>query len=200
MFNESTASVSYTQTLTFEQTNANMTPLGVAGGNTLSDVTHTTPMQVIDKTTSASKNGAVLQYANVSNMVPGDIVVFEVTVANTGTATLNLSSVNVYNADGTTLKITTGAGSTIDSSGQGQTVNMSTAFLPSVSMSDAVNYMNSIPGSMGLIGGALPGQTTVPQYLTAGQSFTYVVYLVVGANDAYGDAGFGISINVASAV
>ena len=201
VFNESTATFSYTQNITFEQTNANLTPLTVSGTNNLgTDVTYMTPAQILDPTTTGTTTSGVVQYANVSNLVPGDIVVFHVAVKNTGTSTLNLSSVKVYNADGQELQITTGSGSTISSSGQGQTVNMSSAFLPSVSMANAVSYMNSIPGSMGLIGGALPGVTSVPQYLTPGQTFTYVAYLVVGSDDSYGHAGFGISINIASAV
>lgn len=200
VFNETTATFAYTQNITFVQTNADMTPLNISGTNSFTSVTMNTPMQILDPTTHGSSSTGVIQYVNVSNLVPGDIVAFNVAVKNTGTSTLNLSSVTVYNADSTTLKITTGSGSTIASSGNGQTVNMSSAFLPSVSKQDAISYMNSIPGSMGLIGGALPGVTVVPQYLAPGATFTFVSYLVVGSHDGFSEAGFGITINIASAV
>lgn len=196
VFNESTATFSYTQNITFVHTNANMTPLGVAGANDLTDVTYNTPMQMLDPTTAGSSSAGVVQYANVTNLVPGDYVELYVTIANTGSATLNLSSVSVFNTDGTTLQINTGAGT----NNNAQTTNMSNEFLPPASLSAAMAYNNAHPNSLSAYWGTQPGQTTVPQYLTQGQSFTFVMYLMVGSSDTYSHIGFAIEFNIASAV
>lgn len=200
VFNQTTATFSYSQELSFISTNANMTPIGISGVNTLTGVTYMTPSQAIDPTQTGTSSTSVIQYANTTNLVPGTWVEFQVTITNTGTATINMSSVTVYNADGQAVQITTGSGSTINGPSSGQTVNMSSAFLPAISLQDALNYAATIPGSLGFIGGALPGSTTVPQYILPGGSFTYVGYIVVGAHDTYTHFGVGIQLNLSTVV
>lgn len=86
-FSQSTAVVSYTESLTFTATNANLTPLIIGNGTTNTTVLFSTPQFVVSLA-SGSAVGFANVYANVSNMVPGDWVEFNVTITNTGTAIL----------------------------------------------------------------------------------------------------------------
>jgi len=95
-FGQTTATVGYTESLSFSGTNAAVNSLTISGGghggSTLTDVTHATPNQVVS---SASGGAAsVLNvYANVSYLVPGQYVNFTVTIENTGNAVLNTSEI-----------------------------------------------------------------------------------------------------------
>lgn len=94
-FNQSAANVGYTETLTFEQTNAMYTNLTLNGGPGTSVnnmVLHSGIGPTLVGQSVGTAGGDASVYANVSNMVPGDYVYFQVTLTNTGSATLNTST------------------------------------------------------------------------------------------------------------
>lgn len=90
-FNQSTAIVGYTESLSFIGTNANFTPLIIGNGTSNATVTFSTPYFEVSSS-SGSAEGFANVYANISNMVPGDWAEFNVTITNTGTATLYAGS------------------------------------------------------------------------------------------------------------
>lgn len=86
-FNESAAVVGFNEKLSFEGTNANLTPLIVGNGIFNTTVNFDSlPFWLYSSNGSATGDANV--FANVSNMVPGDWVEFNVVITNTGTATL----------------------------------------------------------------------------------------------------------------
>lgn len=86
-FNQSAAVVGYTESLSFITTNANLTPLIIGNGTSNTTVMFNTPHFEVSSA-SGSAIGYANVYANISNMVPGDWVEFNVTITNTGTAAL----------------------------------------------------------------------------------------------------------------
>ena len=86
-FSQSAAVVSYTETLSFLGTNANLTPVDIGSGYSSHIVTFNSPKFEISNS-SGNAVGSASVYANVSNMVPGDWVEFGVVITNTGSASL----------------------------------------------------------------------------------------------------------------
>ena len=93
-FNQSAANVGYTETLTFENTNAMYTNLTLNGGpnGNAPGIINDGVGSALVATSSATAGGNAAVYANVTNMVPGDYVYFQVSITNTGSATLNTST------------------------------------------------------------------------------------------------------------
>ena len=86
-FSQSAAVVSYTETLFFLGTNANLTPINIGNGYSNHTVVFNSPQFEISNS-SGNAGGSANVYANVSNMVPGDWVEFSVTITNTGSVSL----------------------------------------------------------------------------------------------------------------
>lgn len=196
IFNETTATFSFTQNVTFVTTNAYQTPVTVVGTNTLKNVTSTTPEQVLDPTISNTDSSAITEHANVSNLVPGAWVELMVTVKNTGSSTLNLSAVSY--SWGQALVPESGNVPTQDNNKV--TTNLSGAFITPLTTVQAVNWFKTLKGGIGIDFGALPGQSTDSQYLTAGQSYSYVVYLGAGPYAGTHQEGLEIQIFISSTV
>lgn len=197
VFNETTATFQYSQNTMFVATNANITPLTVTGANGQISLTYASSSQLVNPTAYGSNTKDIVQYVNITNLVPGTWAAFNVTVTNDGSSTLNMSSVTIYNADTTPIQIISGTSTTVNST----TYNMNTAFMSAVTVSDAQDSMNTYSTYLGAVIGGSPGQTTVPQYLHPNQSFTYAVIVFAGYDVAPGhDIGLAIQINMASVV
>ncbi len=169
-FGQTAATVGYTETLNYVGTNANMNPLVIVGqGGTSTTVTSATPgYQVYAASGSAASNINV--YANVSYLVPGEYVEYTVTVANTGNAILNTSTMSI-----------TGA-STYNGNGQqiGPTFSVSELQPPITSSYLSSVVQNGIPQTNGLF--YLINATTsssAPAALSPGDSFVYTVYAIL---------------------
>lgn len=172
-FGQSAATVGYTETLSFVHTNATHNPLSISfDGNAVnSNINKYTGSYKLDQKSGGA--AAVLnEYVNVSNLVPGDYAEFQVIITNTGTATLNVSSVQWYGGaayNGANQKLS--APSPI------------TDLQPPVGPSYLNNVVtNGIPavGATGLFylfNATTTGST--PGYLTQGQSVTYNVYAIL---------------------
>lgn len=196
IFSETTATFSYTQNVTFVATNAYETPVTIAGANTINNVTSVTPEQVLDPTISSTDRSAIIEHANVSNLVPGTWVELMVAVKNTGSSTLNLSGVSY--SWGQALIPESG---TVPSQDYNKvTANLSGAFIPSLTRAHAVNWFNTLKGGIGIDFGALPGQPANSQYLTPGQSYSYVAYFGTGPYAGLYHEGLEIQIFVTSTV
>lgn len=98
-FDQSAATVHYTETVQFVHTNAMGTPLIVGNGNGVQTVNDTNSGFTIQSVIGTAGSNANV-YANASNLVPGDYAQFTVTVTNTGTATLNTSQIEFASAQG----------------------------------------------------------------------------------------------------
>jgi hypothetical protein len=94
IFGMSDATVSYSETLDFMGTNAtNINPVMV-GSNANNMVNATAYIPGFEIMGSSGVGGTdVTVYANVTNMVPGTWVWFQIIIKNTGSATLNTSTV-----------------------------------------------------------------------------------------------------------
>lgn len=171
-FNESAATVSYTETLSFVATNAssyNPVTLGFNGGQTINDVTAATPGQnLITLTGNAASTLNV--YGNVSGMLPGYWVEFEITVTNTGSATLNTSLLT------STSPVANGAGQVFNSP------------VPIGGLQPPITkqYLNSVMNTGNLGGGIstsgldflanATSSSSTPTSLAPGDSITYTLY------------------------
>ncbi len=176
-FDQSAANVGYTETLTFEHTNAHFTNLTITGTEpsaqnlTMNDAS--LPMLVSQS--SGSSSGIAVVIVNVSNMVPGDYVNFTVQISNTGTAALNASMFK------------TGEGSTLSGAEQNlsaQNILYPHSYLQPPFTSTQINNWaaNGVPGlnfTMTGLWSAFEGSTltSTPNILGSGQTLTYSVYL-----------------------
>lgn len=104
-FGQSAATVGYTETLTFDHTNAQMTPLKISynGDSVANDITSSTGTYTLT-TQTGNAASTINVFANVSNLLPGDYAQFTVKITNKGTAVLNASTIEwntvAYNANG----------------------------------------------------------------------------------------------------
>ncbi len=171
-FNSQAATVSYTETLSFVATNAssyNPLMLGFNGGNTINDVTSATPGKTL-VTLTGNAASTLNVYGNVSGMLPGYWLEFEITVTNTGTATLNTSLLT------STSPVANGAGQVFNSP------------VPITELQPPVTtqYLNSVMNT-GHLGGTISTQgldflanatssSSTPTSLAEGQSVSYTLY------------------------
>ena len=174
-FGQTAATVGYTEALNFVGTNANMNPLVIVGhGGTSTTVTSATPGYTV-YTASGSAASNINVYANVSYLVPGEYVEYTVTVANTGNAILNTSTMSIAGAN------------TFNGAGTQLTSPFSVSELqPPVTMSYINNVVqNGIPTiSNGLGPLFIINASTVnssPSALAPMHSFTYTVYAILPA-------------------
>ncbi len=177
-FHESAATVSYTETLSFVATNAssyNPLALGFNGGQTLNDVTAATPGKNL-VTVNGIAASTLNVYGNVSGMLPGYWLEFQITVTNTGTATLNTSMLD------STSPVANGAGQVFNSP------------VPISELQPPVTkqYLNSVVNTGNLGGGIstsgldflanATSSSSTPTSLADGQSITYTLYAFLPSN------------------
>lgn len=176
-FGQSAANVGYTETLTFEHTNAQLTNLTLTGTEssaqniTIND--ESTPLLVSHS--SGSTSGIAVVLVNVSNLVPGDYVNFTVQITNTGTAALNASLFK------------TGEGATLSGAEQNLSTNnvlyphsyLQPPYTSSQIKSWAANGVPGLNFTMTGLWSAIEGNTpsSTPNILEQGQTLTYSMYL-----------------------
>ncbi len=171
-FNESAATVSYSESLSFVATNASSAnPLTVSfnGGHTLTDVASGTAQQTL-VTLNGNAASTLNVYGNVSGMLPGYWLEFQITITNTGSAVLNTSLLT------STSPVANGAGQVFNSP------------VPIGELQPAVttSYLNSVMNTGNLGGGVstsgldflanATSTSSTPTSLAHGQSITYTLY------------------------
>lgn len=189
-FDQSAATVHYTETVQFVHTNAMGTPLSVGNGNGVQIVNSSSGgFQIQSSEGSAGVNANV--YANASNLVPGDYAQFTVTVTNKGTATLNTSEIEFASAQG------------VFYNGQNQQIStpqpindlqpsITTAYLNSV-----INDTAGIPNGNGPV--FLFNATTSsssPNMLPPMASIQYTVYAILPTNAPTSYQGFHFALEI----
>ncbi len=199
-FGQTAATVGYTESLSFVATNASMTPLTITGNAQArtTGINIDTPFYQVDSVSGGAAS-VVSVYTNVTNMVPGDWIEFQVMVTNTGSATLNTSTMSV-----------TGANSYSELGqylgGSGSSFSASVLLLPPVTtavLDSSVNTgaSNGYTGLFYLIGAST--STSIPAYLAPGGTFTYDVYAVFPSIAPSTDAGssffIGLSLDISVA-
>ncbi len=174
-FGQSAATVSFTESISFNSTNAAMTPLSIDNGHHTFDniVRGSAPFSVGKAAGGAS--ATLNLYANVTNLVPGDWVSFTVMVNNTGTATLNVSHLYAGNA------IINGKGDFYSN-----LIQISTLF-PPISKSFLNGLVSGdIPGNIALFGPltvvTASTSSNNPGYISGGQHVSYNVYIILPSN------------------
>lgn len=186
------ASVAFQTSVTGITTNANLTPLDVNGNyyNTFNISQYKSVSYG-----SGSSNSTLL--LNISNILPGDYVEFQITIKNTGGATFLLNATgNNYSINDAAYNSSTGA-----------------YVPPSENVTGPMNGMNSTPVSVGpytfgMNFGNLQGMNTsdfesslvgqsywamdwgastpnIPHSLTHGAVFTYYIWVGLGTNAQY---------------
>jgi hypothetical protein len=194
-FGQTTATVSYMETLSFTGTNANMNPLNVSNGHTSVTVDMNTANFVVSS--SSGSAGSVLNvYANVSYLVPGQYVNFTVAIKNTGNAVLNASTVSWSSTTG--VNAFNGLGEQL--SGPQSTYSF---FQPPITFAYLTNVVNNgIPGIEGGLGPLFlnnaTSTTSTPPYLTPGATLTYNIIAVLPNNapTSYADFPFDVEISI----
>ena len=192
-FGQTTATVSYSESLNFVGTNANINPLTIVGQETMTGVTSATSAQLIYTATgSAASNINV--YANVSYLVPGEYVEYNVTVTNNGNAVLNTSTMSISNAN-----TFNGAGTQLSSPFSVSELQppITQSFLNSV----VQNGIPNIPSGTGPLYVVNASTShSAPSSLAPGESFTYTVYAILPAVASTTWQGYafymGISLSV----
>lgn len=196
-FGQSSATVSYTETLTFQHTDAHYTNLSLTGtqpGIDKQAINHLSGPELVSESTG-SATGVAAVYANVSNMLPGDYVNFTVTITNEGSATLNTSMFNwqggqAYNAAGTPLTNPTPI--------TGLQPPVTSSYLANV----VANGIANVPATQTNLWYLFNATTTssTPGMLAQGQSITYSVYAILSSNAPASAAGtsfyFGVLIPI----
>ncbi len=196
-FDQSAATVSYTETLTFQGTNAHFTSLSLTGtepGVNKQAINYMTTSELVSESTG-SATGVAAVYANVSNLLPGDYVNFTVTITNQGTATLNTSMFEweggqAYNAAGNPLSTPT-------------PINELQPPVTSTYLANVVaNGISSVPATQTNLWYLFNATTSssTPGMLAQGQTITYSVYAILSSTAPASAAGssfnFGILIPV----
>ena len=172
-FGQTTATIGYTESLSFTGTNANMNPLTISDGHSSKIVNYTSANYLISSS-SGSAASVLNVYANVSNLVPGQYVNFTVTITNTGNAVLNTSVVN-FNGG---LQFN-GAGEQLTGS-----QSMMSFFQPPITYSYLTSVVqNGVPGIPNGNGPLYLNNATstssTPSYLTPGSTLTYDIIAVL---------------------
>ena len=93
-FGQTAATVSYSETMYFNGTNAVHNPLTVSNGQSSQSVTQATAEYMVSSA-SGHASSVLNVYANVSYLVPGQYVNFTVVIHNNGNTVLNTSTVSV---------------------------------------------------------------------------------------------------------
>ena len=183
-FDQSAATVSYTETLSFVHTNAVINPLKVGNVNGYQDVNYTTGSYVISKVPGGVAS-TLNVYVNVSNLVPGDYAQFQVIINNTGSATLNMSEMSfsktTYNANNQVLNGLTPI--------SGLQPPVTSSYLSSV----VANGVTGFSGDMlFLVNATTPNSTN--GYVAPGQSISYTVYAILPTNapSSFNDVSSGL--------
>lgn len=179
-FNQSAANVAYTETLTFEHTNAMYTNLSMTGGPGTSIgtvVLNTNTNTILVGTSSGTAGGDANVYGNVTNMVPGDYVYFQVAITNTGSATLNTSTfewagATVYNALGNALSTPQSISSLQPPVGDSYLQNV---------VQNGISNVGATQSHLWYLINATSTSAT-PGILHSGDTLTYSVYAILSAS------------------
>lgn len=174
-FSQSAATVSFSESLSFNSTDASITPLVLSTGHsTYGNVVSTTNPFTLDNSTGGASSVLSL-FVNVSNLVPGDWASFTVVVTNTGTATLNASYIHAGKP------ILNGRGDFLS-----RDIPIWTLF-PPISKQHLNDLTSRGMTKYGLDDGpitAITASTAGSQsgYLQHGQSVSYNVYIILPSN------------------
>ncbi len=190
-FGETAATVGYTETLSFIGTNATMNPVQVgASSASMAPYTASSPTTLIS-TSSGGAGSVVNVYVNVTNLVPGTYVGFQVVLENTGSAVLNTSELMLAGGEAFN-----GLGQQLNSP-----VPIAEGLQPPVSMSYVsqvtANGISNIPDGTGPL--FLANATTTassPAYLAHGDSITYDVFAILPSVAATSLAGYHFAIEI----
>ena len=136
---------------------------------------------------------------STNDFVPGDWVQFEITVTNTGSATLAVNNAGTYT-------ITASIGGTLvynlpstslnagefgqDSQAQSIAYLSSSALGPNSTPWDSSWFANNSWNPSN------PPTGTMPAYLTTGQSFVWYLFIGLGDSAPYGISGFSTTITI----
>jgi len=185
-FTEITATASYSSTLSFVHTNAYRTPLSITGSTTVSPVTNQTAEYTIETTSGVQSNHLTDSvHVTVSNLVPGDYAMFEVAITNTGTATLNTSTI-----------IMQGNTSTRTLQAVSLSSSQDMAPLTSAQLSQLLNgTYPGIPITLCIAAQALTNQSS-PNYLAPGASYIYTVYIIIPVDAPFWQMGYTYTLTV----
>ena len=196
-FDQSAATVSYTETLTFQGTNAHYTNLSLTGTQPSVNkqaINYLNMPELVSESTG-SATGVAAVYANVSNLLPGDYVNFTVTITNEGSATLNTSTFDweggqAYNAAGNPLSNPTPISELQPP--------VTSSYLANV----VANGISSVPATQTNLWYLFNATTSssTPGMLTPGQTITYSVYAILSSTAPPSAAGtnfqFGVLIPI----
>jgi len=188
-FTEITATASYSSTLSFVQTNAYRTPLSITGSTTVSPVTNQTAEYTIETTSGGQSNSLTDSVqVTVSNLVPGDYAIFEVAITNTGTATLNTSTIIIQGQS-----LPSDPYAVISFPGD---ASQAMAPITSAQLSQILNGTNpSVGNNLCFATQALTNQSS-PNYLAPGASYIYTVYAILPVDAPFWQMGYTFTLTV----